>query len=246
MRSDFPKFIILPDKIYSLSITKTNSNRAFQRDLIDYHVKGENALIPSDTWKTLLGLTLELSENYQSYNLPIPIEWILIRFLTHYVRTNSVDVISGPGGDVLYTKNFGEYLGTMTADSETENILRIVLNSWVRVFPKESVALGDIYCSTDINFDSLKRGINFLKLLGHLKEISKDTYEINPNMFINIGTGPKDISFARKYNRYYQEINIGADELFCFIITPFREVVPAEVIAVGNLWTKTLLLSQQI
>jgi len=224
--SDFPKYIILPQKVYSLSINKANGMRAFNRDLIDYSIYAENPLNPSDNWKALLGISAELYHNYKGYKISIPLEWLLIRFLTHHVRTNSIHIISGDGGEVLNTKNFKDFLGAEATDNETEKILKIVLGSlgsWVRVFPDENISLADIYSSSDINFEMLKRGINFLKHLGHLEEISPNTYKVNPKLFINLVSWPKIISFDRKYNRYYQEINIEADEPFCFIIMPFRE-----------------------
>jgi len=221
--SDFPKYIILPQKVYSLSINKANGMRAFNRDLIDYSIYAENPLNPSDNWKALLGISAELYHDYKGYKFSIPLEWLLIRFLTHHVRTNSIHIISGAGGEVLNTKNFKEFLGTEATDNEIEKILKIVFWSWVRVFPAKDIALADIYASLDINFEMLKRGISFFKYLGHLEEIASDTYKLNPKLFINLGSYPENISFDRKYNRYYQEINIEANEPFCFIIMPFRE-----------------------
>ena len=223
MVSDFPKYIILPDKIYSLLITKANGKRAFDRELIDYFVEGENPLMQSDNWRTLLGSSRELSDDYQSYRLPIPLAWLLVRFLSHYVRTNSVHIISGPGGEVLTSSSFRDYLGRETADNEAEQTLGIILGSWVRVFPNETVTLGDIYGSTDIPLDTLKRSINFLKHLGHLIETTPNIYKVNPSIFNNIASWRETISLDRKNNRYYQEIIIEAVEPFCFVIMPFRE-----------------------
>lgn len=221
--SEFPKHIILPDKLYSVFIQPTTHGRAFDRYLWDHGVKGENPLNSSDSWRTRLGSSRELADDYASYRLPIPLEWILVRFLSHYVRTNSVHIISGPGGEVLKSTNLEDYLGSEISDDDVEQILRSVFGSWVRVFPNEYVTLADIYGSTDIPFDVLKRGINYLKHLGHIEETTPDTYVVKASTFDKITYRKDPVSLDRKSNRYYQEVRIEASEPFCFIIMPFRE-----------------------
>jgi len=221
--SNFPNHLILPNKVYKLSISKVNGDRAFVRDLVDFGVSGDNPLNSSDNWSTLLGVSKELFEDYPSYRLSIPLEWVLMRFLSHYVRTNSTHILSGKGGEVLYTNNFRDYLGREITDEDTEQILRIVFCSWVRVLPEENVTLSEIYASTDIPIDIIKRGINTLKFLGHIEETDQSVYKIKTSIFDKISLSKNLISLDRKSNRYYQEIRIEADEPFCFVIMPFRE-----------------------
>jgi hypothetical protein len=223
MKNEFPKYVILPDKVFVLSITRAKGGRAFDRMLVDYVIEGQNPLTPSDTWQTLIGMSREFSDDYKSYRLPVPLEWLLIRFLTHYVRTNSVHIISGPGGEVLKTSNFEEYLGREISDAEVDETLGIILGSFVRTLPNQPLTLGDLYGSTDISLNNLNRGVNYRKQLGHLTEISSNEIQINPSIGNVKGISPGLISLDRKINRYYQEIPIEAAEPFCFVIMPFRE-----------------------
>jgi len=222
-RSKFPNHLILSDKVYKLSIIKKDSHRAFDRFLTDYFVEGVNLLSNSDKWKTLLGASHEVYEDYPSFKQIVPFEWVLIRFLYHHVRTNSVHILSGPGGEVLATTNFKDYLGRRITDAEVEEVLRIILRSWVCVFPEENIALGDIYVSTDIPIDTLKRGINSLKFQHHIEEIDQNIYRVNPSIFNNLSSSKNMISLDRKSNRYYQEIQIEAVEPFCFVLMPLKE-----------------------
>ncbi|MCX6262628.1 MAG: hypothetical protein NTY95_17650 [Bacteroidia bacterium] len=169
---ELPSYIILPDKLYILTIHQpVTTGRAFDRCLIDYLVDGENPLLSSDSWRTRLGITRELSDDYNSFRLPIPKEWILFRFLCHFVRTNSVHILSGPGGEVLTTNNYRNYLGSTTTDDQAEDILRVILGCWVRIFPDRNLSLADIYVSTDIPYDVLIRTLNILRSQSHIEEI---------------------------------------------------------------------------
>lgn len=221
--SNFPPHIILPDKVYSLSITQASDGRAFERILWDHFAEGRNVLNPKDTWRTRIGSSYELAEDYPSYKLSIPLEWLLIRFLTHHVRTNSVDIISGPGGEVLKSSNFKDYLGRETDDDEAEQSLRVILGSWIRAFPKEPITMGELFVSTDISYDLLIRGLNYLEHLGHIEKTDPDRYKISPLIFDVKMFQRSPISMDRKSNRYYQEVKIEANEPFCFVIMPFRE-----------------------
>ncbi|MCF6154676.1 MAG: hypothetical protein E3K36_05370 [Candidatus Brocadia sp.] len=165
----------------------------------------------------------ELYEDYPGFRQAIPLEWVLFRFLSHYVRTNSVHILAGTGGEVLTTTTFNDYLGRVITDNEAEQMLRVILMSWVRVFPSENITLYEIYISTDIPVDMLKRGINTLKFLGHIEEIKQDIYKVKPSIFDNLPLPKGEVSLDRKINRYYQEIKIEAVEPFCFIIMPFKQ-----------------------
>jgi len=221
--AEFPKHIILPDKVYSLLAQQSTEGRAFDRILLDYLVELCNPQNPQDKQRTRLGASRELADDYNSYRLPVPIEWLLARFLSHYVRTNSIHILSGPGGEVLKSTNFKDFLGREDDDDNVENTLRMIFGSWVRVFPKEAITLGELYGSTDIPIDLIKRGVNYLKHLGHIEEINPDTYNISPSIFDAKFFNGSIVSMDRKSNRYYQEVKIEANEPFCFVIMPFRE-----------------------
>jgi len=84
-----PKYLVLPDKVYALTANRIDGGRAAYRMLVDYRVEGTNPMSDSDTWITCLGMSRELSDDYPSFKEAVPIEWILFRFLCHFVRTNS-------------------------------------------------------------------------------------------------------------------------------------------------------------
>lgn len=219
-----PKHLILEDRVYNLSVYPAqNSGRASNRGLVDYHVEGTNPLTSSDKWQTLLGMSEEIYEDYTGFRIQIPLGWILFRFLCHHVRASSIHILKGPGGQVLTSTSFKTYLGSIFADEQADEMLRTVLMSWARSFPGEPVVLEDLFVSTDITFDMLKRSINALIFQDQIKKVSEYTYNVKSSIFSNSPTISVPISFDRKSNRYYQEISIQADEPFCFVVMPFRE-----------------------
>lgn len=220
----FPKHLILSDKVYNLSVSfASNNGRAFDRELVDFLVEGSNPLSPSDEWRTLLGMSRELSEDYPSFRIPIPLEWLLFRFLCHHVRTNSVHILKGPGGEVLETSNYKSYLGNDVDDEQANEILMTVLSLWIRALPEETVELSDLYVSTDLTLDTLKRSINSLMFQNHIEKLDKNIYHVKPSILSEIRKMRSSISLDRRSNRYYQEVVIQAKEPFCFVIMPFRE-----------------------
>jgi hypothetical protein len=116
-----PKHLILEDRVYNLSVSPAqNSERAFNRGLVDYRVEGTNPLASSDKWRTLLGMSEEIYHDYPGFRIQIPIKWILFRFLCHHVRANSIHVLKGLGGQVLMTTSFQAYLGSVIADEQAD------------------------------------------------------------------------------------------------------------------------------
>jgi hypothetical protein len=221
---DTPKHLILSDRVYRLSVDLAADNgRAFSRDLVDFRVEGINPIDPADKWHTLLGMSEELYEDYPGYRLEIPLEWLLFRFLCHHVRTNSVHILSGLGGEVLKTTTFRDFLGDTIDDDRAEEILRTVFASWVRTLPQEDVELGDLYVSTDMSLDTLRRAINSLIFQNHIEESGRNRFLVRPSIFREIRSISPSISLDRRSNRYYQEIRIQADEPFCCVIMPFRK-----------------------
>lgn len=219
-----PKHFILSDRVYKLDFSPNrNSSRAFNRGLIDYYVEGVNPLNMHDKWQTIVGISEELGEDYTGFRMNIPLRWLLFRFLCHHVRTNSVHVLSGPGGEVLTTKTFQNYVGDSPEASQAEVVLRTVLTSWIRTLPGNEVRLVDLFVSTDLSLNTLQRAINSLIFQNHLKKINESEFIVEPSIFKSNDQIIGPVSLDRKSNRYYQEIQIQATEPFCFIIMPFRE-----------------------
>ena len=219
-----PNYLILSNKVYKLSVSEAiNSDRAFKRDLIDFQVEGLNPLDPADNWRTLLGISEELSSDYPSFRLQIPLKWLLFRYLCHYVRTNSVHILSGPGGEVLKTTTYKDFLGDTIDDNQGEEILRMILLSWIQIIPLEAVEFCDLYVSTDMSLNNLKRAINSLIFQKHIEESEPNKFIVKPSIFRDISPLLPSYSFDRRSNRYFQEIHIQANEPFCFVIMPFRE-----------------------
>ena len=220
---ELPGHLILSDKVYKLNVLPPiTGGRAFNRGLIDFRVEGLNPLDSRDRWNTLLGMSEELSDDYPSFRLSIPLEWLVFRFLCHHVRTNSIHILSGPGGEVLKTTNFKDYIGNRTDDDLAEEILRTILSSWVRTIPQEKVEFRDLYVSTDLPIDTLQRAINSLISQNHIEEANHNSFLVKPSIFRGLRASNRTISLDRRSNRYYQEIHIQANEPFCFVIMPFR------------------------
>lgn len=219
-----PSYFILSDRVYKLDFSPNrNSARAFNRGLIDYNVEGVNPLNIRDKWQTVVGMSEELGEDYAGFRMNIPLRWLLFRFLCHHVRTNSVDVLSGPGGEVLTTKTFQNYVGNSPEADQADVILRTVLISWIRTLPEQEVKLVDLFVSTDFSLNTLQRAINSLIFQNDLEKIDESKFIVKPGIFKSNNQTMGLVSLDRKSNRYYQEIQIQAKEPFCFIIMPFRE-----------------------
>lgn len=219
-----PTYFILSDRVYKLDFSPNrNSSRAFNRGLIDYYIEGVNPLNMRDKWQTVVGMSEELGEDYAGFRINIPLRWLLFRFLCHHVRTNSVHVLSGPGGEVLTTKTFQNYVGDSSEANQADVILRTILASWIRTLPGQEVRLVDLFVSTDLSLNTLQRSINSLIFQNELEKIDENKFIVKPSIFKSSNQTMGLISLDRKSNRYYQEIEIQATEPFCFIIMPFRE-----------------------
>lgn len=218
-----PKYIVLPDKLYALNTKRADGGRAFDRMLIDYLVEGINPMSGADTWRTHLGMSRELSDDYPSFKEAVPVEWVLFRFLCHFVRTNSIHILSGDNGQVLTSTSYKDYLGHEPEEKDVDLMLRTIFGAWVRVLPEKTISLGDVYASTDLTINQLKRSINALMLQGHVEETEKYTYKIRPSIFDDRLFSKSPTSLDRMSNRYYQEITIEANCPFCFVVMPFRE-----------------------
>ena len=218
-----PEYLALPDRVYTLTAERADGGRAFDRMLVDYFVEGRNPMSDTDTWSTRLGMSRELSDDYPSFKEAVPIEWVLFRFLCHFVRTNSVQILSGNSGQVLTSSSYRDYLGSEGAEKDADQMLRTILGSWVRVLPEKAISLADVYASTDLTVAQLKRSINALIFQGHIQETKEHTYKIQPSIFVNQVFSKSASSLDRMSNRYYQQITIEANDPFCFVIMPFKE-----------------------
>lgn len=218
-----PKYIVLPDRVYALAVERTEGGRAFDRMLVDYLVEGTNPMSKMDTWRTRLGMSRELSGDYPSFKEAVPVGWVLFRFLCHFVRTNSIHVLSGNSGQVLTSTNYKDYLGHEPAEQAADLMLRSIFVGWVRVFPEKTISLADIYASTDMTINQLKRSINALKSQGHIQETEEHEYIVRSSVFDNRVSSKNSQSLDRMTNRYYQEIAIEANDPFCFVMMPFKE-----------------------
>ena len=218
-----PEYLALTDKVYALTVEKADGGRAFDRMLVDYLVEGRNPMSDTDTWGTRLGMSRELSDDYPSFREVVPIEWVLFRFLCHFVRTNSVQILSGNSGQVLTSSSYRDYLGHERAEKDADQMLRTILGSWVRVLPEKTISFADVYASTDLTVTQIKRSMNALMFQGHIQETREYTYKIQPSIFDNQVFSKSASSLDRMSNRYYQQITIEANDPFCFVIMPFKE-----------------------
>ena len=174
----FPNLLILPDKVYSLSIEELKSKRASDRFLIDHKVRGVNFSDPLDAWMTSLAVSKEFLEDYGLYKLKIPLEWLLIRFLRHHVETDSVNLLSTDDGQVLTSSNFKEYVGREFASTEAEEILRTLIKSWAGAHPGGALEFRDLFVSTDLTLEIFASSLETLISKGHLKELGQNVYMV--------------------------------------------------------------------
>ena len=174
----FPNLLILPDRVYSLSIEELHSKRASDRFLIDHRVRGVNFSDPFDAWMTFLAVSKEFLEDYGLYKLKIPLEWLLIRFLRHHVETDSLNQLSPDDGQVLTSSNFKEYLGREFSDEEAEETLQTLIQSWAGVHPGGPFELRDLFVSTDLTLEVLASSLQTLISKSHIKELGQNVYMV--------------------------------------------------------------------
>ena len=174
----FPNLLILPEKVYSLSIEELDSKRASERFLIDHTVRGVDFSDPLDAWMTSLAVSKEFLEDYGLYKLKIPIEWLLIRFLRHHVEKDSLNLLSTDDGKVLTSSNFKEYVGREFASTEAEEILRTLIQSWAGVHPGGALEFRDLFVSTDFTLEIFASSLETLISKGHIKELGQNVYMV--------------------------------------------------------------------
>lgn len=182
--TNFPKHIILLDKVYTLSFSDMISGgRAFDRMLIDFIVDLQNPMESKDKATTYIGSSRELYDDFPSFKINVPFEWILGRFLAYHVRHNSLNKISGRNGDVLKTTTFNSYLGKLDiVDIEVDKKIITLLSSWSRVFPGKNILFSDLYISTDIHISGIHRSINALKFMEYIEELSDSIFRPLPKI----------------------------------------------------------------
>jgi hypothetical protein len=153
---NFPRYLIFPDNVYTLSILhQSDVGRAMKRDLIDYFAEIKNPLESSDVRTVTLGISKSLVLGYRER---IQLPWLLGRFLCDHIRSNTLHLLDGEGGEVLTFKNYKKYLGQETSFQETRQILNSIMQSWIRTFPKENLSWRDIYVSAvNIPEENLKK-----------------------------------------------------------------------------------------
>ncbi len=195
--TNFPKHIILPDKVYTLSFSdRISGGRAFDRMLIDFIVDLQNPMESKDKATTYIGSSRELFDDFPSFKINVPFEWILGRFLAYHVRHNSLNKISGRDGDVLKTTTFNSYLGKLDiGDIDVDKIIITLLSSWLRVFPEKNILFSDLYVSTDIHISGIQRSINALKFMGYIEEFSDSIFRPLPKLLDAAGDSSSRISF---------------------------------------------------
>jgi len=153
---NFPRYLIFPDNVYVLSILyQSDVGRAMKRDLIDYFAEIKNPLESSDVRTVTLGISKSLVLGYRER---IQLPWLLGRFLCDHIRSKTLHLLDGEGGEVLTFKNYKKYLGQETSFQETRQILNSIMQSWIRTFPKENLSWRDIYVSAvNIPEENLKK-----------------------------------------------------------------------------------------
>ena len=174
----FPNLLIMPEKVYSLSIEELDSKRASERFLIDHTVRGVDFSDPLDAWMTSLAVSKEFLEDYGLYKLKIPLEWLLIRFLRHHIETDSLNLLSADDGQVLTSSNFREYVGREFANAEAEEILRTLIQFWDEVHPGGALEFRDLFVSTNFTLETLESSLKALISQGHIRELGQNVYVV--------------------------------------------------------------------
>jgi hypothetical protein len=215
--------LVLPRKILKIDMTPVDSPRAFDRDLVDFGVTATNVEDENDVQRSLVGASSEISADYQSYKLEVPIELLLLRVFRKHLEAGSLKLLSSRDGPVLMSTNFKEFLGSPASDSLADAAISSLLSGALRADPNFAFDAKDVFISTNLDFQAVKRTLRYLQAAGHIRQISTGQYVAEVSMLRTQMTDRIGPSFDRQKNRYYQAIKIQAEDPFCFVLMPFKE-----------------------
>jgi len=218
----FPRYVVAADRVFHIKVSREKTERAFRRDLVDFLVRLDDPLSQIRE-RTLVGVTWELSEDFSGFRVPVPLEWLLARFLVHHVRAGTLKDLRAKTGPVLTTKTYEAYLGEPAEDDDADHALIRVLKAWLRAGVQEPIALSVLFASTNLDIGALHRSINALVAQGYLQPSGDNDYHVDAQVLSLRLPSPTRRMEPSPVSRYYQEVDIEACEPFCFVLMPFRE-----------------------
>ncbi|MEQ1903459.1 MAG: hypothetical protein ABL888_04680 [Pirellulaceae bacterium] len=222
MTTDFPRYCIAGQHVFELAFAPKDTSRAFNRDLVDFQVELTD-VVAEKTSGTLVALSSELDQDYKSFKQPVPIRWLLARFLMHHVAAGDHNTLAKPDGPALLTTTYTSYLGESLPDEVADTAVIRVLQSFLRSGVREPISLASLFASTNLTLNSLQRTVNALIARGLLKPNSDDSFVVESTVFAERNGDSGRGAEPSPVSNYYQEIKIEAQAPFCFVIMPFRE-----------------------
>ena len=178
MTDGFPAYAVAGQRVYALSFTQQNTLRAFNRDLVDFCVELKD-VVSAQSDRTLVGMSSELAEDYPAFKEPIPLAWLLVRFLVHHIATGNHAALRQANGPVLMTTTYSAYLGESLQDELADEAVVRILQTWVRDGLGQPISLSSLFASTNLSLDTLRRSINALVARGLVTPEAEDSYGID-------------------------------------------------------------------
>jgi hypothetical protein len=217
------RLLILSDDTYKIEMEARESDRAFDRYLIDFTLDYTSVSNPKRPKRALVGGTRELFEDYPSFKIDVPLDLLILKLFRNHFIANTLDVLSQKGGPVLTTENFREYLGEVADLARAETIARDLLANAFRAEPEVVIQLEDLFVSSDLTFEVARRTLRFLESMGELQKVGDGQYKIQRDLVKAAGAGRQVPALDKKNSRYFQAVAIQARDPFCFVLMPFKQ-----------------------
>lgn len=218
----FPEYVVAGDRLYQIGVSQARTGRASKRDLTDFAVELTDPLSQAKE-RTFVGMTWELGEDFPGFRVPVPLRWLLTRFLVHHVAAGNTRLLRSDTGPVLTTTTYSDYLGEPADPDSADQAVVRVLKAWLRGGVQEPVTLSALFVSTNLDIGSLRRSVNALVVQGYLHPEQDGAYAIEPRVLALPQPSPVRRMDPSPVSRYYQEIDIQANQPFAFVMMPFAE-----------------------
>lgn len=170
-----------------------------------------------------IGMSDELAEDFAGLRSPVPLEWLLSRFLAYHINARTLDTLGSGGGPVLTTSTYDSYIGEPASTGQADAAVLRLVQSWLRAGIDGPIPVSTVFASTNLDKATLMRSVNGLVAQGHLLPSVDDSYRVEGSV---LGVKVEDSGRRMEpvpMSRHYQEIPIQALEPFCFVIMPLRE-----------------------
>ena len=179
------RYIIIKRGVYEASFQEMDIGPAHLR--ADFEVIVTNVEDPSESHRAVVGVSRQLYDDYPSYNVPVPLRLLVLRHFAYHLDSDRISEIFTPRRPSLDRSNYSDYLGLEIADHEVADItIRSKFTDAVRAKADIKISIGDLFISTDLKMETIRRSLNYLVAADELEEID-ELYQAKPPLLSRMG-----------------------------------------------------------